>query len=184
MAGFTIQIQLDQSTTAALSSIAASLKGQQKTLVAIETAMEAIAKALEPPPPPVPVRIRLALPLMTKKDTGQIMANFEIPNDIIATIPILVDDAAGEPVPAPAGDVFTAVSSSPSLGVAINGSSLVLTPLVQASPGISVTVSDSAGLASFTQIVDIVQDTTPKAITLDLAHVTGAPQPVPTATGP
>jgi hypothetical protein len=59
-----------------------------------------------------------------------------------------------------------------------------LTPLVQASPGLSITVSDSAGLSSFTQLVDIVQDATPKAIMLDVAAATEVSQPVPTNPGP
>ena len=115
------------------------------------------------------------------------MANFELANDEIATIPILTDNAAGLPVAPPAGDTFTAVSSNPaSLGVAVIASpaAVVLTPLVQLSPGLTVTVSDSAGLSAFTQIVDIVADATAKAITLDIANATEVPQPVPAAPGP
>ena len=113
------------------------------------------------------------------------MANFELANDEVATIPILTDDASGAAVPPPAGDVFSVVSSNPaSLGAAVSGSSVVLTPLVQVSPGLSITVSDSAGLSSFTLGVDIVADTTPKAIVLNLAAVTETLQAVPTAPGP
>jgi hypothetical protein len=162
-------VTLDRTTEGYFSSIAASLV--------------AIAKAVEAPQIPVAVRIRLALPSITKK--GILMANFELANDEVATIPILVDDAAGNPVPPPTGDTFTVTSSNPaSLGAAISGSNVVLTPLVQASPGITITVSDSAGLTSFAQLVDIVQDLTPKAITLDLAAATEVGQAVPTAPGP
>ncbi len=200
MAAFTIQVQFDAATMAALNSIAASLKttpytsslqaiatsltAEEGAVVAIGTALASIAKSIETPLPPVPISIRLALPSIIKN--GRPMANFELANDEVATIPILVDDAAGTAVPAPSGDTFTAVSSSPSLGVSIVASpaAVVLTPLVQASPGITVTVSDSAGLTSATLVVDIVPDTTPKAITLNVAAVTETPQPVPTAPGP
>lgn len=149
--------------------------------------LASIAKSLAAPPAPIPKSIRLALPSIMKE--GKLMANFELANDEVATIPILIDNAAGAAVPAPAGDTFTVTSSSPSLGVAIGATTagapaVVLTPLVQASPGITVTVSDSAGLTSFAQLVDIVQDLTPKAITLDLADAVEVSQPAPTAPGP
>ena len=117
------------------------------------------------------------------------MPNFELKNDDVAAIQIHTANAAGVVEPAPAGDVFTATSSSPSLGVAIgkdaNGNpTLILTPLVQVSPGITVTVSDSAGLAVATQLVDIVQDNTPTNVVLDLADAVLTAQPVPTAPGP
>lgn len=178
--GPAVQVQLDAATQANLKSMAGSLVGIGATLEAFEKKFPIL---------PVAVRIRLALPVVTKK--GVIMANFELANDEVATIPILVDDAAGAAVPAPTGDTFTVVSSNPAslgatIGVVAGGTApaLVLTPLVQASPGLSVTVSDSSGLASFTQLVDILEDTTPKAITLDVAAATEASQPVPTATGP
>jgi hypothetical protein len=198
MASFPIQIQLDAPTKAtfnslstSLASIASSMASQQPILAGIEAATAAIAKAVESPPPPVPISIRLALPTITRN--GKIMANLELANDVIETIPILVDDAAGQPVPAPAGDVFSVVSSIPaSLNAVINGSSVSISALVQAhanpaspaAPDLFITVSDSAGLTAFVQVVDIVADTTPKAITLDLTHTTTVPQPIPTATGP
>lgn len=137
-----------------------------------------------------PNHISLGFPTLTRKDDGTV-ANFELANDMVASIPILVDDAAGDPVPAPSGDVFSAVATGPAgstpdgLQVAVDGSNnLVLTPTVRVSPGWSVTVSDSSGLAAFTLPVDIVEDTTPKAITLDVAAATEVAQPVPTAPGP
>lgn len=129
------------------------------------------------------VRIVLALPTITKG--GISMPNLEILNDTVVTIPIQTQDAEGVVVPAPSGDIFTAASSAPnSLGAAISGTNLVLTPLVQASPGITVTVTDSSGLVSATQVCDIVADLTPKNIVLDIAAETTAPQPVPTNPGP
>ncbi len=133
-------------------------------------------------------RISLGLPTVTKN--GKHMANFELLNDEVVTIPILTDDAGGDPVPAPAGDTFSVVSSNPaSLNAVIGTTSagnpaVVINALVQQSPGLTIVVSDSAGLSAFTQIVDIVADTTPKAITLDIADATEVSQPTPTNPGP
>ena len=138
-----------------------------------------------------PTKIRLALPTITRK--GIVMANFELNNDGIYSIPILVDNAGGTPVSPQAGDTFSAVSSLPgSLGVSVSGSVLIVTPLVAlhenpaapAAPDLFVTVSDSAGNSSYIQVFDIVADQTPKAISLNLAGASVAPQPVPTNLGP
>ena len=92
--------------------------------------------------------------------------------------------------PPPAGDVFTVVSSAPnSLGAAIGktaagGPAVVLTPLVQASPNITITVSDSAGLVQAVQICDVVVDVADTNVVLDVADATHVAQPVPTAPGP
>jgi hypothetical protein len=113
------------------------------------------------------------------------MPNLEILNDTIVTIPIQTQDAEGGVVSPPPGDTFTAVSSLPnSLGASVVGSSLVLTPLVQASPGITVTVSDADGLAQAVQICDIVPDLSPKNVVLDIAGETTTSQPVPPNPGP
>ena len=176
-----LPVQLDPRAEAGIAQIAFSIQ----SLVATSKEISTTLKVLVPNPAK---QIRLALPSITRK--GVLMANFELANDEVATIPILVDDAAGQPVPAPAGDVFSVVSSNPaSLGATIGTTAagnpaVILTPLVQASPNLSIMVGDSAGLSTFTQGVDIVGDTTPKAITLDLTKVTETSQPVPTATGP
>jgi hypothetical protein len=117
------------------------------------------------------------------------MPNFELASDEVATVTILVRDAGGDVVPAPSGDTFSVASSSASLGVAIGADAagnpaVVMTPLVVASPNISVTVSDSAGLAAFVQVVDVVADTKPAAIGLDIANVVEVPQATPTNPGP
>jgi hypothetical protein len=118
------------------------------------------------------------------------MSNYELNNDEVYAIGILVDNAAGAPVSPPSGDTFSAVSSIPaSLGVSVSGATLTVTPLVAqhanpaapAAPDLFVTVSDSAGLSSYIQVFDIVTDQTPKAISLNLAGATTTPQPVPTA---
>ncbi len=118
------------------------------------------------------------------------MANFELLDDEILTVPILTQTASGTTEPAPTGDVFTVVSSNPASLNAVIGTTtagapaVVLNALVMASPGLTVTVSDSAGLAIFAQIVDIVPDNTPTNIVLDFAHAVAAPQAAPTAPGP
>ncbi len=138
-----------------------------------------------------PSRIVLGPPLKLKN--GKLtVANIELANDEVLIIPILTDDAAGTPVPPPAGDTFSVVSSSPSLMAVIDTTTLMpagtpavkINAAVQMSPGLSFTVSDSAGLTTFVQGVDIVEDTTPKAISLDVAHEVMQSQPVPTAPGP
>lgn len=117
------------------------------------------------------------------------MPNLEVLNDTVVTIPIQTQDAEGVVVPPKTGDTFSAASSSSSLGVAVaadtsGNPTLVLTPLVQASPGITVTVSDADGLPQVTLVCDIVPDLTPSNIVLDVAGETTAPQPVPTNPGP
>jgi hypothetical protein len=133
-------------------------------------------------------RIRLGLPARTKR--GKPMPNFELPNDEVVTITIQTTNSAGTVEPVPTGDVFTVVSSNPTslgatVGVDASGApAVVLTPLVQTSPNITITISDSAGLPALTQLVDIVEDVTPSNIILDLADATHVSQPVPTAPGP
>lgn len=133
-------------------------------------------------------KIALELPYVTRK--GVHMPNYELPSDGVATITIKTTNSSGVVEPTPAGDTFAVVSSNPaSLGAAIGkdasgAPAVVLTPLVQQSPNITITVSDSAGLAQDVQIVDIVLDVNPKNIILDLADAVVTPQPTPTAPGP
>lgn len=118
------------------------------------------------------------------------MANYELLNDQQVTVTIKTTDSSGKVEPYPPGDIFSVVSSNPaSLGAAIGADAagnpaVILTPLVQASPGLTFTVSDSAGLAVAIQAVDIVADTTDTNIVLDLADATHVSQPVPTNPGP
>jgi hypothetical protein len=100
-------------------------------------------------------------------------------------------------VPVPAGDVFTATSSSPSLGVAVANNAagnqeLVITPLViesdaaNAGGGIVVTVTDSngdvAGELSGADAINIV--TVPVVPVIRLGTPVFTTQPAPTAPGP
>ena len=118
------------------------------------------------------------------------MANLQLSNDVVETITILTLDAAGVVVPAPIGDTFTVVSSNPASLNAVMGTNaagnpaVVINALVAASPGLTFTVSDSAGLTSFTETVDIVADTKPAAIGLDLTDIASVAQPAPTNPGP
>jgi hypothetical protein len=109
----------------------------------------------------------------------------------------LVDAASGTAVPVPPGDVFTATSSSPSLGVSIGtdasgNQELICTPLVLQSDGangggsIVVTVTDSAGdnagELSGADAINIV--TVPVVPTIRLGQPTLTTQAAPTAPGP
>lgn len=114
------------------------------------------------------------------------MANLEIANDTVVTVPIHVTDAAGDVVPATPGDVFTVASDNAGLGVALGadatgGPAAVLTPMVRGLSNVTVTVTDSAGLKSVVLVCDVVEDIAPANIVLDVAGATTAPQPVPTA---
>lgn len=118
------------------------------------------------------------------------MPNFELPNDEVVTITIKTTNSVGTVEPAPAGDVFSVTSSAPASLQAVIGAdaggnpAVVLTPLVRVSPGITVTVTDKAGLTAATQVVDIVVDVTPTNIILDVADATHVSQPVPANPGP
>jgi hypothetical protein len=133
-------------------------------------------------------RIALALPTIYRK--GKLVANLQLMNDAVDTITILVLDDAGTVEKADPADTFSVVSNNPASLNAVMGTdaggnpAVVLNALVQVSPGLSFTVSDSAGLKAFTEMVDIVSDTKATAIGLDLANVTSATQPVPTNPGP
>lgn len=118
------------------------------------------------------------------------MANYELANDSIDDIMITVMTAGGALVPAPTGDVFTAVSSDtvtlnaiistmPS-GPNVGKASLRMNALKKLSTApITVTVSDADGLQSSVLIVDVVEDLTPKTIALDIVDATHTPQAVP-----
>ena len=137
--------------------------------------------------PKRPAHIVLALPIITRN--GNLMANFELADDTVAAIAIHVTDASGVVVPAPVGDIFSALSSDgtkltatigamPS-GPMVGAVALILTPMVKLASGLTVTVTDTSALTSFVLMVDIVMDLTPKAITLDVVDAVFTPQAVP-----
>lgn len=115
------------------------------------------------------------------------MANFELLNDAVYTITIKATNSAGAFEPIPAGDTFTIAVSDPTainaaMGAdAAGNTALVLNALKQAASGVTVTVTDSAGLQAAVQVFDVVADATPTALALDLVDATHVPQPVPAA---
>lgn len=121
------------------------------------------------------------------------MANFQAYNDKVWTLPIKCFNPTTSVTTAafPSGTAFTVTSSLPnSLSVAFSGNDntawIVLTPKVQASPGISVTVAGT-NMVSQTLLVDVVADPAAQnqvSIDTSSSDVTTAPQNVPTAAGP
>ena len=152
--------------------------------LALLTVLNRIADSLTKPKPAI--KIALGLPTFTRNGT---IMNFEVTNDAAAAIAIHTVDAPGDVVPAPSGDVFSAVSSDPTKMTAAIGTmpsgpmvgkvALILTPLVKLAPGLIVTVTDTAALTMATLTVDIVADLTPKAISLDTVDAVFTPQAVP-----
>jgi hypothetical protein len=115
--------------------------------------------------------------------------NFPLYNDKVWTFPLKCQNAAGAVQPGPTTGAWpTAVSDNPaSLGASVVYQAplfnLVLTPKVQASPGISVTVS-YVGMASATFTADIVTDPNLISVAIDSADVTSISQSIPSAPGP
>lgn len=112
------------------------------------------------------------------------MSDIPLSNDLVYTIPNVGIDPAGNIVPLPPGDVVSAVSSDPtSLGAAIGttgsgASATVLTPLKQNATGVTVTLTDTAGLTQDVATFDVGPGV-PKGLGLDFAHETTVSQPVP-----
>ena len=137
-----------------------------------------------------PVRLALALPIITRKD-GTVMANFQLKNDTAADILITTVNDAGAIVPAPAGDVDSVVSSDPTKlaatiatmpsGAFAGAPSLHLMPVMKGPfvGTLTATLTDSAGLRQDIIGVDIVEDTTATAVSVDFANVVLTPQAVP-----
>lgn len=129
------------------------------------------------------VSLHLMLPIVTYKGTN-IMADIALANDLVYTIGIVGIDGAGNPAPLPAGDVASAVSSdATALGVTIGtigagAPAVVLTPLKQNATGVTVTVTDTAGLTQDVATFDIGPGVA-KSLGLDFANETTTPQPVP-----
>jgi hypothetical protein len=132
----------------------------------------------------------LALELPTRTVKGALMANTELLNDAVYTVTIKATNQGGTTVPLPAGLTLTAVSSDPAaleavIGVDASGNpAVVLTPLVDASPNITVTISDAAGLTPATKVFDIVIDTTAATLSLDMTDAAHVSQVSPVAPGP
>ncbi len=206
MVGITVNMQLDAATAAAVASIARSLNAiattlasNESSLAGIETVLASIAEAIESPPSPPLVSLVIGTPFALK---GKIvMANFPLESDAVVAWPILAENAAGTVEAAPAGDVFTVVSSSPSLNAVIGtatfppattATAAVLTNALVAESdagngggGFFFTVTDSSGLKSATsQLIDIVIDATPVQLAVGTAPIVVGSQAVPPAAGP
>jgi hypothetical protein len=113
------------------------------------------------------------------------------PTDVY-TITIGLVDASGAVVPVPAGDVFSATSSSPAIAATIgtdaNGNpALIVNALTLPDAntmGMTVTISDSAGDVADTLTVDYPVPPAPDDITLAVPAAVVSTQPEPTAPGP
>lgn len=153
----------------------------------VEMIISLIKAAFPPTKPPSPTRLAFELPTLTRNGH---MANFPLPNDQVLTVTLKATNAGGAFEPIPSGDVFTVTVSDPASLQAVMGTdasgnaAVVLNALVQTAVGISVTVTDSAGLAAASQLFDIVADSTPTALALDLVDATHTTQAVPTALAP
>ncbi len=117
---------------------------------------------------------------------------FQIYNDKVTTLPLICQTSAGVTQAFPSGSNPVAVSSNPTslgaivaLGTGGVGFKLVLTPKVQASPGLVVTVTN-VGMSPVNFVVDIVADPNMLSVAIDTSAtaVTTAPQNVPVAAGP
>lgn len=114
----------------------------------------------------------------------------QINDDWVLSIPLVTENAAGGVVTAPPGDTYAASTDSASLAASIgtmgdgNTPALILTPMVVASTGITVTVTDSTGLAAYVDMWDIVPDVGPVKLDIDMSASTHIMQPTPTNPGP
>ncbi len=111
---------------------------------------------------------------------------FELPNTWIVSIPIVEDDAAGNPVPMLNADTFTATSSDPAslnavVGFMADGTTpaVIVNALVVADTGVTVTLADSGGLPAVTYTFDIIDSLVPTSLALDEAGATHTTQPRP-----
>ncbi len=123
------------------------------------------------------------------------MADFPLFNDTQYWFLITDDDAAGAVVAAPAGDVDSVVSSNaasiamtvepmPS-GASAGAPSVHVVPMVQATTGISCTLSDTAGLPMPVVVTfSVAPNPAPTSLALDTATVVTASQAIPAAPGP
>lgn len=118
--------------------------------------------------------------------------NFQLYNDKVWTLPLQCQNAASVVQPFPSGSSPSAVSSNPAslnaevaLGTGGVGFKLILTPKVQASPSLTVTVTN-VGMTPAVFVVDVVPDPNILSVAVDdiPADVTTAPQNVPVAPGP
>lgn len=122
------------------------------------------------------------------------MANFQLYNDKVWTLPVKCFNPNTSTTTAgfPSGTTVTAASSLPnSLGVAMSGNIstgiwMVLTPKVQVSPGITITLTGT-NMPTTTFLVDVADDPAAQnqmVVDTTPADITTVTQSVPTASGP
>lgn len=119
------------------------------------------------------------------------MANYQLFNDKIASVPIVFKDGLGNPITQPEGDGFSVANVSPNsvtasmsfTGANNVGPHLNLVPKVQTSPGLVVTVTDTLGHVVSIPF-DIVGDPNAVVMVADMANITTTSQAVPSAPGP
>ena len=106
------------------------------------------------------------------------LANFRLTMGETAFLAIHITNKDGVIVPAPAGDVFSAVSGDVAMVIAttdvmpsgpLQGTPALKLVSVAAGLGITATTTDSAGDNPDVILVDVVADLTPAAITVDEA---------------
>lgn len=112
------------------------------------------------------------------------MANMQLLNDDVQTIPIMGKDAAGDMVALPTGRTPTLVNSDPAaMNAVIVGSSYVLNALVPLATGISIEIDDGTLTPEIT-LWDIVADLTATSVVSNFSAATHASQPVPVVAPP
>lgn len=152
----------------------------------IATLLQVIAFISEPPAK----ALALQMPTYTNLKGESIMANFALPLDKIATFTITeANPTTGAFDPVDPADVFTITSVDPTNLNAVagtnaaGGAALVVNWLHTVDPnltGVQVTVADSQGNVTFTQMFDMVPAArVPDQLGLDIANVVMADQPVP-----
>lgn len=117
------------------------------------------------------------------------MTTYSILNDKVSSYPLIFENGSSQVVSPISGDTYSVVSSSPSLGAAIGGTAasplLVVTPMVQAGTGYTVTVSDTKGLPPAVFTFNIGPDLTlATQMVLNVASLTVVSQAIPAAPGP
>jgi hypothetical protein len=114
-------------------------------------------------------------------------ANFQVLDDLVYTFQLTCVNQSGASVSCPTGTTWTATcSSATACNARANGNTLIITPLVKASPGLVATVTSNNSVTTATLTFDIVTD--PNLLSTFVNTAPGAystvGQPVPTASGP
>ncbi len=124
------------------------------------------------------------------------MADFQLLNNEVYDFPIVTRDAAGDIVPANAGDVDSVATTATAIAATLGtmpggGPSCHIVPMVQMSDstngggGLVVTITDSDGLPmAGVPTFSVSPSLAPASVGIDMTGVVTTSQAVPTATGP